>query len=571
MSKVLLKPGKFLESQKIGEQVVLKLDPDRLLAPFYEAVNKAPKAPRYGGWEAKGISGHTLGHYLTALALMFESTGSVVAKNRAKYIVSELKSLQDSEGYVCGFPKKEGFMGVFENPEGFTSAGFDLAGWWVPYYTLHKIFRGLIDCAEILGDDDALTVAHNLGVWVYNTTSALNDEQRRRVLKCEYGSMNGVLSTLYRLTGDERMKKASYFFCEEELLLPLSQGEDVLSGLHANTQIPKLIGAVEMYENGGDNYLLDSARFFYKTVTENRSYIIGGHSSAEHFTEIGTEPLTNNSCETCNSNNMLTLARKLYAGEHKKEYYDFCERVIYNHILASQDETGMKTYYVGMTPGHFKVFSTLEESFWCCFGSGLENPFTYNRHIYYWDKALYINLFIASVFENEDIKVSMDAEIPESNKVKITVIKNNGKSIFIRNPAFSQNTQIEYEGEVNRGEGYFEIIAPKEGDVIEITLDMQFTLYEKKDEKGMVGFYYGPIALCQDLGRESFPETDRVAGENDLTKYPVIEVKPLNVLEMPVKTQNPCVYRLPQNGIELIPFYSVMHTRQRLYFKVNSL
>lgn len=571
MNTVRLKNGIFYESQQIGAQMLMNLSPDRLLAPFYEAAGKTPKALRYGGWESKGISGHTLGHYLTALSLMYESTGEEKAKERALYVVDELDSLQDREGYVCGFPKKEGFMGVFDNPEAFTSAGFDLAGWWVPYYTLHKIMRGLVDCYEILKSHKALAVVSKLAVWVYNTTSTLNDEQRKRLLKCEYGGMNCVLSRLYKITGDERFQKASLFFCEEDLLLPLSCGDDILSGLHANTQIPKIIGALEVYKNGGDKAFYNAAKFFFDTVTENRSYVIGGHGAGEHFSDFRKEPLETNTCETCNSNNMLTLANALYEITPDAEYYDYCEKVLYNHILASQDETGMKTYFVGLKSGHFKVYSTPEESFWCCFGSGLENPFTYNRHIYRYNGDVYINLFIAATFKNETAEISLDTDFPSGTNAVITVGKIGGECIFIRKPCWCREFRAEINGKIytDSTNGYVKIENVKAGDKITVNIPCDFAVYRKKDDDKSVAYLYGPIVLCEPMGKANFPETDRVPGENDLTNYEGIEAAPLNSFEMPEKTEKTLAFRLKSNNIQLVPFYSVHHQRYRVYFEIK--
>lgn len=574
-SIVRLTDGIFLDSQKIGEKMIDKLSCERLLAPFYEAVGKNPPAPRYGGWEAKGISGHTLGHYLTAMAKRFAATGSEDARKVAEYAADVLACLQKENGYICGFSEEQGFSGVFENKESFTSAGFDLAGWWVPYYTLHKVLRGLLDCYTLVGYENALKVAERLGLWVYNTTGTLNSEQRKRLLKCEYGGMNEALSVLYRITKDKRFKTASLFFCEEDILLPLSRGEDILTGLHANTQIPKIIGAVEIYNNGGEKYLVDAARFFFDTVTKNRSYCIGGHSVGEHFHKLSEEPLETNTCETCNSNNMLTLAKKLFALEHNGKYYDYCERVIFNHILGSQDENGMKTYFVGLKPGNFKVYSTPEESFWCCFGSGLENPFSYNEHIYYYEGGLYINLFIPSTFKNENVAVSLNTDFPNAGNAVITFCGDaENENILIRKPDWCREFYAEYNGEkfCETENGYVKISGSfKKGDNITVNLPCEFSVYRKRDDKNTVAYFYGPIVLCEPLGRENFPASDYAAGENDLTNYEGIETVPLQKMEMPVKIGDELRFSLPDNGIELKPFYAVHHERYRVYFNLSSV
>lgn len=567
--KITLENSIFKDSQEIGTKVLLELSADRLLAPVYEAMNRKPKAERYGGWEARGISGHTLGHYMTALSLCYETTENNKAKEIAEYVVDELSNLQQENGYVCGFPEKEGFLGVFENPETFTAGGFDLAGWWVPYYTLHKIFRGLIDIYEKINNKKALDVVTKLGLWVYNTTSTLNDEQRKRLLKCEYGGMNQVLSRLYKITNDERFKTASEFFCEEELFLPLSENQDVLSGKHANTQIPKIAGALEVYNNGGEDYLYSCAKNFFDMVNENRSYAIGGNSVSEHFHDLHTEPLETNTCETCNSNNMLVLARELFNIEKNSKYYDYCEKVLYNHILASQDETGMKTYFVGLKSGHFKVFSTLEDSFWCCFGSGLENPFTYNQHIYNkYENDLYVNLYIPSIIEDGEFSASLKSEYPYGEKAEFVFESNTTKTICFRKPCWCKDFSVEYNGEVFRESenGYVKIKGDfKEGETLEISLPMTIQMQYKRDDKNQVFFTFGGIVLAERLGKENFPEDDHAKGENDLTNYEGISVEPIH---------NTNIYSIDNlkfslDGHILEPFYDIMHERYRVYFEIK--
>ena len=567
--KIKLANSIFKNSQEIGIDVLFRLSADRLLAPVYEAMGKLPKAERYGGWEAKGISGHTLGHYMTALALCYETTENEKAKEIADYIVDELASLQQENGYVCGFPEKEGFLGVFDNPETFTSGGFDLAGWWVPYYTLHKIFRGLIDIYEKTKNTKALSVVSKLGVWVYNTTSTLNEDQRNRVLKCEYGGMNQVLSRLYKITGDERFDKASRFFCEDELLLPLSQQQDILSGKHANTQIPTVAGALEVYNNCGDEAYLDCAKFFFQTVSENRSYAIGGNSVSEHFHDLGKEPLETNTCETCNSNNMLVLAKGLFDLDKDSKYYDYCEKVLYNHILASQDETGMKTYFVGLKSGHFKVFSTLEDSFWCCFGSGLENPFTYNQHIYNkCENELYVNLYIPSTVEDADFSATLNSKYPYGETAEFVIESETDKTICFRKPCWCDDFSVEYNDAIYREteKGYIKIKGEfRKGDTLKINLPMTIKIHHKRDDEKQVYFTFGGIVLAERLGKENFPEDDHAKGENDLTNYEGIEV-------LPISDTN--IYSIGEmkfsvDGHTLEPFYDIIHERYRVYFEIK--
>lgn len=549
-----------------GRKMLMTLSPDRLLAPCFEAMGKKPLAERYGGWEAKGISGHTLGHYMSALSFLYAVDGDIEAKSRAEYCVNTLKDLQGDNGYIAGFPEKESFDKVFSDPDGFTAGGFELAGWWVPYYSLHKIFRGLIDIYENIGTKDALTAAEKLGEWVYNTTSLLNAEQRLRLLKCEYGGMNDVLSRLYKHTSNEKFKTAAEFFCEENLLLPLSNGEDILSGLHANTQIPKIIGALQVYLNGGDSYLYNAASYFWDTVVNNRTYAIGGHGVAEHFSGKDELPLKTNTCETCNTNNMITLSAMLWQKNKDSKYFDYIENALYNHILPSQDEIGMKTYFVGLKPGNYKVYSTPENSFWCCFGSGLENPFTYNKLIFNYDEKLYVNLYIDSEFDCENIAVRLRT-IEENVKI-LEFTRDYSGTVYLRKPAWCEDFKVKYcETEYCESEnGYVKISASfKAGDAVKIYLPKKIKKHIKCDDGRFVYFTYGEILLSEYMGNKECPESDRTAGENDLTEQEEVYCPPLKNTD--VKRCGDL--RFTVDGHTLVPFYEIVHGRYRVYFETE--
>lgn len=563
---VVLADKIFADSFEIGRKMIMDLSPDRLLAPCFEAMGKEPSAPRYGGWEARGISGHTLGHYMSALSFLYAAKGDTEAEKRAKYCVSTLKNLQGDNGYIAGFPEKDSFCKVFTDPDGFTADGFELAGWWVPYYSLHKIFRGLLDVYENIGIKEALTVAGNLGEWVYNTTSALNNEQRLRLLKCEYGGMNEVLARLYGHTGNEKYKTASEFFCEENLLLPLSKGEDVLSFLHANTQIPKIIGALQVYFNGGEEEKYKCARFFWETVVNNRSYATGGHGVGEHFSGENELPLKTNTCETCNTNNMITLSQMLWQKNHDGKYFDYIEKGLYNHILPSQDETGMKTYFVGLKPGNFKVYSTPEESFWCCFGSGLENPFTYNKLIFNYDEGLYVNLYIDSEFECEN--TSGVLKTADENVKVLEFTRDFNGTVYFRKPNWCKEFGLEYIGNryFDSENGYVKVTALfKAGDIVKIYLPRKIEEHAKSDDKKFVYFTYGEILLAEHLGNENCPESDRTAGENDLTEQKEIVCAPLKNTDV----KNCGDLRFTVDGHTLVPFYEILHGRYRVYFETE--
>ena len=390
VSDVTLLDGMFKTAREVNEDYLMAIEPDRLLAPSFESAGLNPKAARYGGWEAanynnqwgdKGISGHSLGHWLSAV-----STASVESErygeeltSRLNYAVSELARIQEETGggYIGGLnpaPFTEAFKGSINTPD-----GFNLNGGWVPWYSVHKIYQGLIDAYEVAGNREALEVVKKFADWAVNGIDNLTDEQMQKMLTVEHGGMNDVFAQLYAETHDERYLTAAVRFTHNSIIEPLAAGQDKLSGLHANTQIPKIVGAAATFEQ--DNSLIDykeASEFFWDRVVNHRSFVIGGNSVAEHFEADGAETLHIKDAETCNTFNMIKLTEHLFSWDHKGEYMDYVETALYNDILGSQDpDTGNKMYFTSMLQGHFRIYGTPDRSWWCCTGSGMENPGRY--------------------------------------------------------------------------------------------------------------------------------------------------------------------------------------------------
>ncbi len=370
LSDVRLLDSPFKQAMERDEAYLLSLDPNRLLSGFRKEAGLTPKAPTYGGWESQGIAGHTLGHYLSACSLMYQSTGDARFANRVRYIVSELAECQkaNGNGYVAAIPNgKVIFSGIQQG--NIKSADFSLNGGWVPWYTLHKEFAGLIDAYQLCTNTQALEVVTDLANWAEATTKNLTDEQWQRMLVCEQGGMNESLANLYAITGNTNYLALAKKFYHVAVMEPLARGEDTLNGLHSNMQIPKVIGAARIYELTGDTHFADIANFFWADVAQNRSYVIGGNGDNEHFfpTNQFSRHLSAAAAETCCTYNMLKLTRHLFEWHPSAVAMDFYERALYNDILASQDpETGMFVYLMSLNPGGFKTYSTPEDSFWCC-------------------------------------------------------------------------------------------------------------------------------------------------------------------------------------------------------------
>lgn len=582
LKNVKLLPGIFKESQNVGKNYLSFLDVDRLIAPFYEACGREPRKKRYGGWEAMGISGHSLGHWLSASSYMYVATNDTSLLQKINYVIDELFLIQefDGTGYVSGFPRKcfdIAFTGEFE------VSNFELAGHWVPWYSIHKVFAGLLDTYKLLENKKALEILLKLTNWAYEGTKEMTNDEFQKMIICEIGGMNDTLAELYLLTSDERHLELSKKFCQKKILVPLSQSIDELEGKHGNSQIPKVLGAARLYYATNEEEYKNVAEFFYKQIVDYRTYVIGGNSKGEHLGPLNDEGLGVTTTETCNTYNMLKLAEILFDWNQKAEYMDFYERALFNHILPSQDpDNGTKTYFVSTEPGHFKIYCTKEESFWCCTGTGMENPARYNKNIYYKkDEVLYINQFISSEYfdKEEGIKVTQTTSLPSSNRVKINII--NGvslKILKIRKPSWTDEVNI-FINNVKKThvvkDNYIiiENIFAHE-DFIELVFSLKVSIYRAKDNKNKISLMYGPVVLAGAMGTESMPYSDNCISQMDYSDRETVDIPPLfgtcdKILGSIEKiSDRPLLFKmkLVEKEVLLKPFYDISHERYTLYW-----
>jgi DUF1680 family protein len=387
---VRLLEGPFRHAMELDHAYLLSLKPDRLLHDFRLKAGLASSAKPYGGWMSKenyAGCGQFVGHYLSACAMMYASTGDERLKQNAAEVVAGFGECQ----------KKLGTGFLHTQADNFSTRGEAPLGLW---YGIHKFIAGLLDMYVYCDNGEALEIASRLADWAKAGADKLSDAQMQKMLEVEHGGINEALANLYALTGKEEYLKLALRFNHQEIIGPASRREDNLNGKHANTQIPKFIGVAREYELTGQDSLKTAATFFWDTVGRERSYVIGGNSLGEMFSakEKLSEALGPNTCETCNTYNMLKLTRHLYCWEPRAEYADYYERALYNHILASQNPaTGMMCYFLPLSDGA-KEYCTPEDSFWCCTGTGIENHAKYGDSIYFREgkSELFVNLFIAS-------------------------------------------------------------------------------------------------------------------------------------------------------------------------------
>lgn len=526
-------------------EYLLRLDADKLLYYFYANAKITPtaQASYKGGWEGALIGGHTLGHYLTALAQAYANANTSESEktqllNRMGYIVGALKECQDN---ATNANAKAGFLwgaapasADRTNPE----AQFDFVEKgqaniatqaWVPWYTMHKIIAGLIDvtvytqnAADSAVSQTAKTVVTALGDWVCARTEKWTEAVQKKVLGIEYGGMNDCMYNLYALTGEDKYAVAAHKFDEETLFDRVdSAPKNYLNGLHANTTIPKIIGALNRYVtcNGKEingtkvnaEYYLQVAEEFWQYVIDHHTYVTGGNSEWEHFgmDDVLDKERTNANCETCNTYNMLKLSRTLFTVTGEKKYLDYYENTYYNAIWSSQNpETGMTTYFQPMATGYFKVYSSEENHFWCCTGSGMESFSKLGDSIYYdAGNATYVSLYLASEYHGERVSLRQEADLEHSDSVKISVTA--GETVLrLRRPYWSETFSVTLNGTaVTIADEAFVSIDVKQGDEVRVELKKTARAYGLPDGTDAYAIFYGPFVLSAELGTEDMTTT----------------------------------------------------------------
>lgn len=541
--QVELLESPFKAAMERNARYLLSLEADRFLHNTRKYAGLQPKASIYEGWESRGVAGHSLGHYLTAISQQYAATGDMRFRDRIAYIVREMDECQRAygDGYVGALPPLElqTLRGFKEGRVEVEGSFFFKGGSWVPWYTQHKVLAGLKDAWTLAGNEQAKQVTLKLADWVDDVTRELSPEQRQQMLRVEHGGMSETMADIYELTGDEKYLDASRRFYHEAIMQPMLEKRDDLPGKHANTQIPKVIGQARLYEVAGDAKGRTIAQFFWNRVVNHHSYVIGGNSESEHFgnpDELSKRvgPAT---AETCNTYNMLKLTRHLFEWQPKTEYFDYYERALYNHILGSQEPAqGMFAYFVSLKPGHFKTYSTPTTAFWCCVGSGMENHTKYNDSIYFHGpNDLYVNLFIPSRlrWEEKGLTIEQKTAYPRGNRVDLGFAASKPVllSLKVRSPQWvAGDMKFSLNGKPLRVKSvpgsYAEISrAWKTGDVLQIMIPMAVRAEAMPDDAGKVAFLYGPVVLAGDLGETKEPKPAPYAEGND--KYfrrPVAEV-----------------------------------------------
>ncbi|MGM9936218.1 MAG: beta-L-arabinofuranosidase domain-containing protein [Candidatus Ornithomonoglobus sp.] len=627
----------------------------------YEADDEAVKngdkkagdrVKRYGGWEALGawkannvphntLAGQQMGHWLSSAAVFYNDLKNneaialpaaslngndtsdtapaekgditVTPRNihdKMEYVIDKLDELQNTDiptGWTATV-NKEYIGGCDEIPfiNCFAGNGSWLGKYWVPWYNIHKVYQGLLDVYDYAEPElafKAYGVLKKLSDWAAAGTAGLSDTQMQSVLNIEYGGINEIFARMYEITGDELYKNTSRRFTHDSIIDPLKTNNTAsLSGKHANTQIPKFVGAAELYEQDTAAYAdyRTACENFWRNVNYERCYAIGGNSLGEYFQPVGTEELGVKSCESCNTYNMMRLTEHLFSWEHRSEYMDWYERALYNHVLGQQEpETGAKMYFVSMVQGTHRIYEQKYNAWWCCTGTGMENPGRYTRVTYFEDNDdLYVNLYMPGTYTwaGKGMTFNVETNYPYEETVKITVTGGDKTgNVKLRAPGWLSDQNKQMTAAVNNerkavsdGGEYITLNGIKNGDVIELTIPMGVSLYKSRDNV-KVAYEYGPMVLAAKLNGTIKPSYEYIWEERNTAcqqvAYPVLRTSD----GKGIKTTDDITEYVSKTGgsgtlkftlaadknstgrdVELVPFIDITHNYHNIYFDIDT-
>jgi DUF1680 family protein len=610
LSAVRLTGGPLKHAQDLDAKYLLALEPDRMLAGYRLRAGLEPRAKGYGGWDSvngKQLTGHIAGHYLSAVSLMYAATSDPRFKERADYLVRELKEVQEkrANGYLGAISDPQGTDGeaIFERVAkgDIRSGGFDLNGMWSPWYTLHKTYAGLRDAYRFAGNTTALELEINYSKWAESIVGRMTDAQVQRMLNTEFGGMNEVFADLYADTADPRWLALSYKFEHRAFTEPLKRHQNNLAGKHGNTQVPKMIGSLARFAYTGDPGDGYAASFFWDEVVQHHSYATGGHGKDEYFGESDklSDRVDGRTAETCNVYNMLKMTRKMFALRPDAHYADFHERALFNHILASQDpQDGWACYMVPVGRGvqHEYEQNMLDGGFTCCTGTSMESHALHGLGLYYeaGDK-LSVNLYAPSTAEwpAAGVTLSMDTDFPEgeSATLHLTVATPKELTIALRRPYWAgTNFSVKVNGDpiapelltgpssdgggrrgnyasAPKSSWFVELKRTwKTGDAVTVTLPKTLRLEPLSDNPRRVAILWGPLVLAGDLGPE---EGRRRGGDHDEVPVFVGAERPVANWLKPLPDKPGC-FRTDGVGkdrdVDFVPFYRLHRRTYAIYW-----
>lgn len=593
LSDVRLLPSRFRENMERDSAWMVSIEVNQLLHSFRTTAGVYAgreggymTVKKLGGWESLDceLRGHITGHLLSAYSLMYAATGSEVFRLKGNSLVSGLAEVQQTNG--------NGYLSAY--PEELINRNIRGTSVWAPWYTLHKIFSGLIDQYLYADNRQALDVVKRMGDWAYAKLKPLSEETRRKMIRNEFGGINESFYNLYALTGDERYRWLARFFYHDEVIDPLKEGRDELGTKHTNTFIPKVLAEARNYELDGSEESRSLSKFFWNTMIDRHTFAPGCSSDKEHYFDPAqfSKHLSGYTGETCCTYNMLKLSRHLFCWDASSRVADYYERALYNHILGQQDPaTGMVAYFLPLLSGAHKVYSTPDRSFWCCVGSGFESHAKYAEGIYYHnEEGVFVNLFIPSVlhWREKGIILRQETCFPESETTSLIVSVDSPTraKLFLRYPLWSGKVEVRVNGKrirVGQKPGSYITLDRewREGDCVEVTYPMHFSLETTPDDSSRAALLYGPVVLAGELGTEGMqapaPDSDPLKYNDYYTyNYHIPEGLPVSLKwdekhpENNVKCISDSTLRFcTADGVTVSPLYDVHRQRYVVYWNVE--
>lgn len=601
LGDITLLDGPLKHARDLNVQVLLKYDCDRMLAPYRKEAGLQPRKPSYPNWD--GLDGHVGGHYLSALAIN-AATGNEECRKRMEYMISELQLVLDANNqrhdvwchnYIGGVPNSAKMWTAFS--KGDFGPYF---GTWAPFYNIHKMYAGLRDAWLYCGNEQAKNLFLKFCDWAVDITHDLSDGQMEKMLGNEHGGMNEVLADAYAITGEQKYLNCARRFSHKLLLVPMEEGKDCLDNMHANTQIPKVIGYQRIAELAHDVQYHNASEYFWEIVTRQRSLALGGNSRREHFP-------TKETCidyindidgpESCNTYNMLKLTEDLNRVKPDGMYGDFYETAMFNHILSTQHpQHGGYVYFTSARPRHYRNYSAPNKAMWCCVGTGMENHGKYGQFVWTHDKgvkaeddALYVNLFVASELNWKERKmvIRQQTAFPYAETSVVEVAKGKGTFILkVRKPSWCENFTVKgvgFDADSYEENGFVCMKRKwKKGDQVKISMPMHAYIKPMINVPQYVAIMYGPILLGMKTGTEdmrSLIADDSRFGQYaggkklPLNKAPILLPKHLNDIAKDLKpiSGKPLHFKLGtrmENAIEgeLQPFFEIHDSRYMMYW-----
>jgi DUF1680 family protein len=589
LTSVRLSPGIFPEQEEINARYLDSHTADRMLHSFRLTAGIASSATPYGGWEAPDceLRGHFAGgHILSAVALASACSGNTALKSRGDAIVAGLGACQKKIGigYLSAFPPE-----LFER----LAQGKPV---WAPFYTYHKIMAGLLDMYPQTGNQDALRIAESMGQWAQEFMSGFGNDQRQRMLCTEYGGMNEVLINLAAVTKNERYLNAARLFEQPSFLDPLAERRDELQGLHANTNVPKIIGAARMYEVTGERRYRDIAEYFLAEVLTARNYVIGNTSLDEHWKTPadqlgGTLAWTNAEC--CVAYNLMKLQRHVFSWTADARWMDSYERTLFNSRLGTQNAQGLKQYFFPLAAGYWRAYNSPGESFWCCTGTGAEDFAKFTDTIYFRRGSdIFVNQFIASTLDwkDEGLVLEQVTQFPceQGTTIKINSSHPAPRTIHIRIPHWTtENAQVKINGrllEAMADPGSYLALRRswQSGDTITLSLPMELRQQVLLGDDSVSAALYGPLVLAADLGAGPTDGSMRVIHSGDTVpknlpapdSLPKVPAPPDAKTKQWIQMESQSELRFAVTGesakYKLMPMYQVGDQRYSIYWKIQS-